>query len=1148
MAGLFQRDAPDEAIPARSPSTWRLPAWLALLLGLPLAAGLLLLQHQRAELRRDARAYLSAVANLKATEIAAWLSERRGDVEVASRNLSLSQALELQERGSAELLAGARAQLELIRRTYSYQKAYLIDPAGKVLLGTDDDPAAIGPDTLELARRARRHGGGRLERFWRGGASLPFVDAVAPVFANPDARARIPSSPAAGRFLGSVVLRTEPTSTLWPLVLQWPAASRPFALTLVRPGAAGQVEFFDATRPDDFGGQSRPIGTPRLAEAQALRRKGDLGDAVDVAGMTVLAAAWPIAGADWTVVAKSSLAAIDAPARRLAGFAAGSLAVLIGLGISLGRGYFRRQSERPLRQSEERLRISQALARAGTWDWDEQEGTFAVSDGFWQVMGGSADANPRLAALLARVPREERRTLIRALRSARRGDGPLSLEHGLRRPDGELRVVTHEARRYGDSAGKGARMIGVIVDVTERRAAEQRVRAGEETFKNIVENMQDAFMATEIGGDARIVRANPAAARMLGYASPEQLIGKSMTREITVNLDDREVLRERLMTDGVAREHPSVFRRADGSHVAVEGNVRLIRDGAGRPVMIEGVVRDMSTHHQRQAELTAAREAAVEAAEVKARFLANMSHEIRTPLNAVVGLSHLLVKGELPARQRDYVDKIQSSARMLLEVINGVLDFSKLEAGKLTLDAAGFFLDELLENVANVLAVQAQAKGLELAVALGEGVPVALRGDPLRLGQVLTNLAGNAIKFTDSGEVVVSVERAALGEVATPDGQRGGRVGLRFSVRDSGIGMGPQQIERLFQPFTQADDSASRRFGGTGLGLAICRQLVELMGGRIEIESAPGAGSTFSFTLAFDLRTSSSPQPALADRPFGAGLSGLRVLLVDDHNVSRLVLSRQLREIGCDTSCAGSGAEALRAVAAADQIGRPFGLVLLDWKMPGMDGVETARQVAARAGQHPPPRMILVTAHGDAQMSAAAEAAGITALLQKPVSRSTLLDAVAEAVGLKGVRRFPPAGTDSDDLAALAGALVLVVEDNIINQEVARELLEGVGMRVLIAGNGREACAVVDQVTVDAVMMDLQMPEMDGYEATRVIRRNPRHATLPIIAMTAHTFALERERCRAAGMNDHVAKPVDPPKLFAVLERWLRPAPGSRIE
>jgi PAS domain S-box-containing protein len=1126
-------DAWDEQTSAggpRPPGGSTLQASLLMLAGfagLVLAGAYAFVRHERNQNRREAADYVAAIANLKAHELSAWLDERRGDATVAGRTWVFSRALENRHLGRGTYSAAALGQAEVFRSSYHYRDLFIVEPDGRLVLGTDPDPANITDETRQALATALALGGAQLTTHWvnRWGAP-PTLDVVAPLWsADPDT----------ADVIGAVVLRIDPRATFWPLLSEWPTADRTGRLTLLH-REGGQVIFFDAshTGATDYSGAQRSLATPNLAQALAVRGQTDLGVVSDEQGQLVVAAARPIARWPWVLLATTPVAEVDAQSGATNWLAGGWIVALLGGAVVLARGHSRRLSERVLRASEERLRLSQSLAHAGSWDWDLGQGTLVLSDELCRILRLEPGQAPSARALLRLVPPGDRRALITALRAARAGRRPLSLEHELCR-GGEVRLVQHEARRYREAAGGPGRLIGVMVDVTERRRDERALREGEATFKNLFDNMQDPFMTVEFGGDRRILRANPAAVRMLGYQSAADLEGRSMVREVSVHPEDALELREHLLATGVARNQRSTFRRPDGSEVVVEGNVRLIRDHEGRPVALEGVVRDMSAHYQRQSELIAAREAALEAAQVKSRFLANMSHEIRTPLNAIVGLSYLTLRGQLPAQQRDYLTKIQTSARMLLDVINSVLDFSKMEAGKLTVESTPFYLDEVLDGVANVVAVEAQEKGLELLFSISEAVPVSLVGDPLRLRQVLTNLIHNAVKFTSAGEVVVRVEVVDR----TPD-----RARLRFSVRDTGIGLTQEQLARLFAPFTQVDESASRRFGGTGLGLAISRQLVELMGGHIEVVSEPGAGSTFSFAVELGLA------PARAPAAMGPEeLRGLRVLVVDDHSVARMVLERYLHDMSFAVESVGSGAEALQRLRDGEASGRRFDLVLMDWKMPTPDGLETARQIR-RLFSHPP-TIILVTAHAHDEVAPQIERIGIEGILVKPVTRSVLLDTVARVLGRVPSSPGALVASGAPPPPQLQAARVLVVEDNEINQQVARELLESAGVVVSIAGNGREAVRAVAEAAdgrrrLDAVLMDIQMPEMDGYEATREIRADPRSASLPIIAMTAHALDSEKERCAQAGMNGHVGKPVDPSALFAALAQWLerRPHPG----
>jgi PAS domain S-box-containing protein len=676
-----------------------------------------------------------------------------------------------------------------------------------------------------------------------------------------------------------------------------------------------------------------------------------------------------------------------------------------------------------------------------------------------------------------------------------------------------------------------------------RREATQALEARQQELTVARDELQKIFDNATVGiflaRDRILVRFNPKAAAILGYAT-EELEGQT-TRILYPSDAEYEhhgkVLYGQIVAGGSASTETQLVRK-DGSTVWVRINATLFNDHDGlmKDIML-GFLEDVSAQHAASNALRDAKEKAEEASLAKANFLANMSHEIRTPMNAIIGMSRLALQTDLDKKQRNYIEKVQRSSENLLGIINDILDFSKIEAGKMSMEHADFNLDDVMDNLANLVGMKAADKGLELLFSTAPNVPTALVGDALRLGQVLINLGNNAAKFTESGEIVVGIDRVADHD----DG-----VELHFWVRDSGIGMTPEQCSKLFQSFSQADASTTRKYGGTGLGLAISQKLVERMGGKIWVESVPGQGSTFHFHARFGVQA--NPQ---VRRMFKADeLLGVRVLVVDDNASARNILATMTKNFGLDVDAVPDGSEALRLVGDADKNARPYDLVLMDWKMPGMDGVETVRRLHSQALSRMP-TVIMVTAYGrdEAVTSATEGHVALDIVLTKPVTASSLLEAIGEALG-KGDKVITRQEARAEDYAEavekLKGARVLLVEDNDMNQELAMELLANAGMTVVLANHGQEALDILARDPhFDGVLMDCQMPVMDGYTATRQIRQNPAFKHLPIVAMTANAMAGDKEKVLEAGMWDHIAKPLNVAAMFATLAKWIHPAQAA---
>ena len=712
----------------------------------------------------------------------------------------------------------------------------------------------------------------------------------------------------------------------------------------------------------------------------------------------------------------------------------------------------------------------------------------------------------------------------------------------MRRGDGSL-FCAYLSGRAVNPGDLSCGTVWVVMDITKRRQLEEDLNKSEEHYRQVVNNVTECILVVQ---DGHIVFANPRVAQLLGF-SMEELRQISFVEGI--HPDDRLLVIDRHMRRlrGEQFEQRYTFRvlnRQTGATIWVEQTGVLI-EWEGRPATLSFItditerLRLEETLKQsvaerirletlqiqgelKEAEL--ARRHAEETTRAKSLFLANMSHEIRTPMNAIIGMAHLALRTGLDPKQRDYIEKIRSAGISLLGIINDILDFSKIEAGKLNMEHVGFSLDDVLSNVSTVTAARAHEKGLEYLFHFPLDIPHSLIGDPLRLGQVLINLINNAIKFTERGEIALGCSRID----ASAD-----KIQLQFTVSDTGIGMTPEQTAKLFRAFSQADESTTRKYGGTGLGLSIAKRLVELMGGTIWLDSQSGVGTTIHFTAWFGLTETVERQQMVPH-----AINGLRVLVVDDNPSACVVLADSLAALPLDVDTACSARQALEMVRKAEETAQPYDVIFTDLHMPGMDGTDLIAAVQRDPTLHSPPRMVLLSSHDRDEARCRLKQAHVETFLMKPISASMLVDTLVE---LFAPHTRAAMASASEAAPRFDNLEILLVEDNEINQEIAAELLRSTGVTVDIAGNGRIA---LDKLFAAGpgqygmVFMDVQMPEMDGHEAARQIRADDRFASLPVIAMTAHAMVEERERCFAAGMNDHLAKPLNPSELYRIICRW----------
>ena len=856
----------------------------------------------------------------------------------------------------------------------------------------------------------------------------------------------------------------------------------------------------------------------------------------------------------------------------------------------------RKLAEEKLRESEFFLRESQHIGQVGGWRADLERNLVLWTEGVYDIVELPLDFKPDLDTALDAYLPDSRVRVVENLQRGMETNQPFSIQVQVRGArSGQIKWTEVRGFPHQDQDGRVDYMMGTLQDISERKRVEAELERHRMHLEDLVKERTEKLVAANrllSKSDQRLnamfamsQRANELEERdllQLGIEEAVRLTDSDIGYLHFVNEDQQTielvtwtqgtlqycsasydnhypVSAAGIWADTVRLRQPVVhndYQHQEGRRGYPEGHAHLVRH-MGVPVIEDGQVhilmgvgnkgtdyddadvRELQLigndlwrivmRRRAELELAAAKEAAEIANQAKSLFLANMSHEIRTPMNAIVGLTHLLRRSAVDPRQQDQLAKVSSAAQHLMGIINDILDISKIEAGKLVLERGDFELEKVFTGVCDLICEKAQEKGLEMLDDIDPKLPGMLQGDELRLGQILLNFASNAVKFTEAGMISLG---ARLME------REGNQVWVRFEVHDTGIGLSPEQTARLFQAFEQADNTTTRRYGGTGLGLVISRRLVELMHGRLGVESEPGRGSRFWFEIPFEISTA-QPKP----RALRANLAGQRALVVDDLEDARAVFREQLAAMGLLVDLVESGERALAVIAEAQAAGQPYALVIIDWQMPGIDGLATARGIQAMQLATPPVR-ILVSAFSHGIRPEDKAAAGIAAFLPKPVTRSALFNVLAEVFDHIPADLLAPGpdqvpDTAFQDLARYRGTRVLLAEDNLVNQEVAMELLQDTGLEVDLAGNGQVALEMARQNSYDLVLMDVQMPVMDGLQATRAIHALPGRAQLPILAMTANAFEDERQRCLEAGMCDHVAKPVDPERFYGALRRWL---------